>query len=236
MRFRPSSSTSPARTCGLPMGEFDGVAQVWFDSLEARAHAAASAEGKRWHADGGTIIGGIRSFVTRERFVVPVPSNRPTFKTLSVIKRKPELSAKEFHHEWAVVHAPMARAVPGLRGFTLYQIVRRTVSSGHRTVFARRPARRFYRELVGQPGIACADGRFGRRQGVVRPWLDFHWPCPQHPAAGARDRAGAGGGRLRFDEESHHVRSGQSHRRRRQRARPLVRAAGQACAEPRPPT
>jgi uncharacterized protein (TIGR02118 family) len=107
----------------LPMGEFDGVAQVWFDSLEARAHAAASLEGKRWHADGGTIIGGIRSFVTRERFVVPVPPNRPTFKTLSVIKRKPELSAKEFHHEWAVVHAPMARAVPGLRGFTLSEIV-----------------------------------------------------------------------------------------------------------------
>ncbi len=107
----------------LPMGEFDGVAQVWFDSLEARAQAAASAEGKRWHADGGTIIGGIRSFVTRERFIVPVPSNRPAFKTLSVIKRKPELSAKEFHHEWAMVHAPMARAVPGLRGFTLSEIV-----------------------------------------------------------------------------------------------------------------
>ncbi|MDQ8732302.1 EthD family reductase [Bradyrhizobium sp. LHD-71] len=108
---------------GLAMGDFDGVAQVWFDDLAARAHAAASAEGKRWHADGGTIIGGIRMFVTNERFVVPLPAKRPTFKTLSVIKRKPELSAEEFHHEWAVVHAPMARAVPGLRGFTLSEIV-----------------------------------------------------------------------------------------------------------------
>ncbi len=107
----------------LPMGDFDGVAQVWFDSLEARADAAASAEGKRWHADGGTIIGGIRMFVTRERLVVPVPPrNRPKFKTLSVIKRKPSLSAQEFHHEWAVVHAPMARSVPGLRGFALSEI------------------------------------------------------------------------------------------------------------------
>jgi uncharacterized protein (TIGR02118 family) len=107
----------------LPMGEFDGVAQVWFDSLEARAAAAASPEGKRWHADGGTIIGNIRMFVTREQFVVPVPANRPKFKTLSVIKRKPEFSAEKFHHEWAVVHAPMARAVPGLRGFTLNEVV-----------------------------------------------------------------------------------------------------------------
>lgn len=107
----------------LPMGEFDGVAQTWFDSVEARAAAGASAEGKAWHADGGTIIGGIRMFVTSERFVVPVaPVNRPRFKTLSVIKRKPELTAQQFHHEWAVVHAPMARGVPGLRGFTLSEI------------------------------------------------------------------------------------------------------------------
>jgi uncharacterized protein (TIGR02118 family) len=108
----------------LSMGDFDGVAQVWFDGLEARAAAGASAEGKRWHADGGTIIGGIRMFVTREHFVVPVPATgRPQYKTLSVIQRKAELSAEKFHHEWAVVHAPMARSVPGLRGFTLSEIV-----------------------------------------------------------------------------------------------------------------
>lgn len=107
----------------LGMDEFDGVAQVWFDNLEARAAAGASAEGKRWHADGGTIIGGIRMFVTNERLVVPVPSPRPRYKALSVIKRKAELSAKDFHHEWAVAHAPMARGVPALRGFTLNEIV-----------------------------------------------------------------------------------------------------------------
>ena len=108
----------------LAMGEFDGVAQTWFDSVEARAAAAASAEGKRWHADGGSIIGGIRMFVTNERPVVPPPTaSRPKFKALSVIKRKAELSAQQFQHEWAVVHAPMARGVPGLRGFTRSEIV-----------------------------------------------------------------------------------------------------------------
>ena len=107
----------------LAMDELDGLAQVWFDSLEARAQAAASAGGKRWHADGGTIIGSIRTFVTREHFVVPLPAVRPTFKTLSVIKRKPHLSDDQFQHEWAVVHARMANGVPGLRGFTLSEIV-----------------------------------------------------------------------------------------------------------------
>ena len=108
----------------LAMGDFDGVAQVWFESLEARAAAGASVEGKRWHADGASIIGGIRTFVTRERFVVPLPHvDRPTYKTLLVIKRKAELSAEKFHHEWVVVHAPMARNVPGLRGFTQSEII-----------------------------------------------------------------------------------------------------------------
>jgi hypothetical protein len=108
----------------LPMGDFDGVAQVWFDSLEARAAAGASAEGRRWHADGGTIIGGIRTFVTRERPVVPAPAaNRPRYKTLAALKRRAEHSAEKFHHEWVMVNTPMARSVPGLRGYTLSEIV-----------------------------------------------------------------------------------------------------------------
>ena len=113
-----------ADVAALGMGDFDGVAQVWFDSLEARAQAGASAEGKRWHADGGTIIGAIRMFVTHERFVVALPkADRPKYKALSVIKRKAELTREQFHHEWAVAHAPMARTVPGLRGFSLSEIV-----------------------------------------------------------------------------------------------------------------
>src|SRR5262249_23338249 len=96
----------------------------WFDSLEARAAAGASAEGKRWHADGATIIGAIRMYVTQEHFVVPVPAaHRPKFKTLSVIKRRGEFSAKDFRHEWIDVHGPMARGVPGLREFTLSELV-----------------------------------------------------------------------------------------------------------------
>ena len=59
--------------------------------------------------------------VRDQRATVPAPpptASRPKFKALSVIKRKAELSAQQFQHEWAVVHAPMARGVPGLRGFT----------------------------------------------------------------------------------------------------------------------
>jgi uncharacterized protein (TIGR02118 family) len=99
------------------------LAQVWFDDLEARARAAASAEGRRWHADGASIIGAIRMFVTREQWVVPLPPKRPPLKTLSIIKRKPNLSREQFLHHWRDIHAPMARDVPKLRGFARSEIV-----------------------------------------------------------------------------------------------------------------
>jgi uncharacterized protein (TIGR02118 family) len=114
---------SRADVPGFEIAPFDGLAQVWFDGLEARARAGASAEGKRWHADGATIIGAIRMFLTHEESIVPLPAKRPPLKTLSVIKRKGELSAEQFRHHWRDIHAPMARDVPNLRGFTLSSII-----------------------------------------------------------------------------------------------------------------
>ena len=105
------------------MAPFDGVAQVWFDDLEARARAGASMEGRRWHADGATIIGSIRMFMTSELSVVPLPARRPVLKTLSVLKRKPELSRDKFLRHWRDIHAPMARSVPKLRGFALSELI-----------------------------------------------------------------------------------------------------------------
>jgi uncharacterized protein (TIGR02118 family) len=108
----------------LEMDEFDGLAQVWFDDLAARAAAGASPEGRRWHADGAEIIGNIRMFVTTEQHVVPVPANnRPRFKTLTVIQRKAGATPEQFRHAWRDEHAPMAKEVPDLRGFTLSAVV-----------------------------------------------------------------------------------------------------------------
>jgi uncharacterized protein (TIGR02118 family) len=120
----PLENHSRSDVAQLEMGEFDGIAQVWFDDLEARAAAAASPEGKRWHADGATIIGQIRTFVTEEVPVVPLPAGpRPGVKALTVIRRRDDATSEEFQQAWRVRHAAMARDVPGLRGFVLSRIV-----------------------------------------------------------------------------------------------------------------
>ncbi|WP_426958351.1 EthD family reductase [Muricoccus radiodurans] len=120
----PIESHGRSDVAALPMGDFDGIAQVWFDDLQARAAAGASAEGKRWHGDGATIIGSIRTFVTEEQVVVPLPEGpRPGVKALTAIRRRPDHTPEQFQQAWRVGHARMAPGVPNLRAFILSGIV-----------------------------------------------------------------------------------------------------------------
>jgi len=51
--------------------EVDGIAETWYDDLAAMERANASAEAKALHADGGLFIGGIKSFITEEKVIIP---------------------------------------------------------------------------------------------------------------------------------------------------------------------
>jgi EthD domain len=51
--------------------EVDGIAETWYDDLAAMERANASAEAKALHADGALFIGGIKSFITEEKVIIP---------------------------------------------------------------------------------------------------------------------------------------------------------------------
>jgi uncharacterized protein (TIGR02118 family) len=51
--------------------EIDGVAELWYDDRDAMAHANASPEAKRLHADGALFIGRIKSFIVEEKVISP---------------------------------------------------------------------------------------------------------------------------------------------------------------------
>jgi uncharacterized protein (TIGR02118 family) len=53
--------------------EIDGIAELWYDSLEDMQFANASAEAKRLHADGATFIGKIKTYTVEEKTIVPRP-------------------------------------------------------------------------------------------------------------------------------------------------------------------
>ena len=48
----------------------DGIAELWYEDLEAMQRANASIEAKRLHADGATFIGRIKMFTTEETTII----------------------------------------------------------------------------------------------------------------------------------------------------------------------
>ena len=52
--------------------EVDGIAETWYNDLAAMERANASAEAKALHADGALFIGGIKSFITEEKVIIPL--------------------------------------------------------------------------------------------------------------------------------------------------------------------
>lgn len=53
--------------------EIDGIAELWYDSLEDLRFAMASPEAKILHDDGATFIGRIKTFTIEEKLIVPAP-------------------------------------------------------------------------------------------------------------------------------------------------------------------
>jgi uncharacterized protein (TIGR02118 family) len=56
--------------------EVDGIAELWYDDMEAMRRALASTEMQALRDHGALIIGRIKSYVTEEKQVIPAPPDR----------------------------------------------------------------------------------------------------------------------------------------------------------------
>lgn len=54
--------------------EIDGIAELWYESLEDLRYAMSSPEAKILHDDGATFIGRIKTYTIEERVIVPMDS------------------------------------------------------------------------------------------------------------------------------------------------------------------
>src|SRR6185369_16627648 len=52
--------------------QVDGIAELWFDDMDAMQRAYATPAAKALHADGALIIGRIKSFVVEEKEIIPL--------------------------------------------------------------------------------------------------------------------------------------------------------------------
>ena len=51
--------------------DVDGIAELWYDDMDALRHGTASPEAQRLRADGALFIGRIKTFVTSEKVIIP---------------------------------------------------------------------------------------------------------------------------------------------------------------------
>ncbi len=109
----------------------DGISELWFESPEDM-HRAVSSDPYRKVAEDHVLFVGDTAIVTAEQNVV-VPVDRsagPLVKRMSILTRKPGLTAEQFKEEWWGFHAEAVSRFPNLMGYTQNLVVERGVGLG----------------------------------------------------------------------------------------------------------
>jgi len=71
-RYVQSHIREESRRADIPATdiEIDGIAELWYDSVEAMAESSATPEAQALYADGAKIIGEIKTFVVEEKVII----------------------------------------------------------------------------------------------------------------------------------------------------------------------
>jgi len=108
--------------------QVDGFSQLWFDDMNAVKQAVQSPEFPPTVVDIPKFVGDIKLVMCRPNVVVPVDTSAgPLIKRMSILTRKPGLTAEQFRDEWWGFHAEAVKKFPNLMGYTQNLVVDRGV-------------------------------------------------------------------------------------------------------------
>jgi uncharacterized protein (TIGR02118 family) len=113
---------------------FDGLAELWFDSLEALREAQRSPEWRTAVRDAPNFIGQSKSLVATEvPSIDAFPSAREResmVKYSGFLTRKKGMSVEDFQAHWRDVHGPLVVAeIPGMRRYVQSHALPETYNS-----------------------------------------------------------------------------------------------------------
>ena len=99
--------------------EVDGFSQLWFDDLDAMRRAVEVPELRPDLPDIPNFCGDAKLVMCQPNVVVPVAADAgPLVKRMSILTRRPDISAERFRDEWFGFHAEAVRKFPNLVGYT----------------------------------------------------------------------------------------------------------------------
>jgi uncharacterized protein (TIGR02118 family) len=98
---------------------FDGVAEAWFDDLDAMRALAPSAEYAAVRADEANFIdaASMGSVLADEAVIVDGAVPPGAVKTITCLRKRSDLSVDEFQKHWRESHATLAGRLPGQRRY-----------------------------------------------------------------------------------------------------------------------
>lgn len=141
---------------------YDGIAEAWFDSIEAFEAAVASPAWQEAIRDAPNFIGagGSRQLVTEVAIIDDFPSVKDRLsmvKYSGFLTRKPGLSVEEFQRHWRDVHAPLVVAdLKGMRRYVQSHAIPETYGGAHSPSFDGVPQAWFDSPDAIPPGLGRA--------------------------------------------------------------------------------
>jgi uncharacterized protein (TIGR02118 family) len=135
LRRYVQSHRLPQLVPGFSASSYEGIAEVWFDNLEAVMRLRESPEYLEGaYRDEPNFIDQLQLvwLATRENVVVagsPMAKDTHAVKGLFLVKRKPGLSVAEFQDYWRSKHAPLVPRTPHLVRYVQCHVLPETYES-----------------------------------------------------------------------------------------------------------
>ncbi|MEY2685482.1 MAG: hypothetical protein RJA09_2627 [Pseudomonadota bacterium] len=107
----------------------DGISQLWFDDPKGIDSAFSETFGKQLMDDENHFIGHLRIVTATPIEVIPPPP-RTALKRMSFLRRRADVTAEVFAHEWNVRHAALVKTLPGVLGYRQNLVTHRESPKG----------------------------------------------------------------------------------------------------------
>lgn len=106
--------------------EVDGFSQLWFDDMDAMRRVVEAPELRPDLPDIPNFCGDVKLVICRPNVIIPVAADAgPLVKRMSILTRRPDITAERFRDEWFGFHAEAVRKFPNLIGYTQNLVVDR---------------------------------------------------------------------------------------------------------------
>ena len=106
--------------------QVDGFSELWFDGQQAIDGAIASDAMTELAADEAQFVGDIYVITAEQHVVIPTPPGAPLIKRMSTLRRRDDVTAEQFRHEWFDVHSILVKRLPQVKGYTQNLISQRS--------------------------------------------------------------------------------------------------------------